>query len=85
MEFLLSHKFRMEAPFLEGVPYFSREEEALSKQRREGRSVFTDIDVDPKDLESLNFVKKVTEEIEIWTATRGVSHDHPYHDHFSLK
>ncbi|KAL8789022.1 MAG: hypothetical protein Q9195_007042 [Heterodermia aff. obscurata] len=69
--FLLDHKFRMEAPFLEGVAYFSREEEAFSRQRREEKSVYTDIDIDPDDLESIRFAKAVTEEIENWKARRG--------------
>lgn len=73
MGFLLDHKFRMEAPFLEGVPYFSRDEEALARQRREEKSVYTDIDIDPDDLESLKFATAVTEEIENWKARRGVS------------
>lgn len=85
MGFLLSHHFRMEAPFLEGVSYFSREEEALSKQRREHKSVFTDIEIDPNDLETSNFVKNVTEQIENWFATRGVSHDHPCYRRFRLE
>ena len=75
----------MEAPFLEGVSYFSREEEALSKQRREDKLVFTDIEIDPKDLETLNFVKNVTEDIENWFATRGVSHTHPCFGCFRLE
>lgn len=75
----------MEAPFLEGIHYFSREEEALSKERHDDRLIFTDIDIDPNDLETLNFVKKVTEEIENWIATRGVSHDHPYYGHFRFE
>ena len=66
----------MEAPFLEGVPYFSREEEALSRQRREEKSVYTDIDIDLDDLESIRFAKAVTKEIEDWKARRGVSRHH---------
>lgn len=72
MGFLLGHKFRMEAPFLEGVPYFSREEEANARRVREERSIFTDIDIDGDDIESLKFVKAVTEEIEAWKVQRGV-------------
>ena len=61
----------MEAPFLEGVPYFSREEEAIAKRAHSEKSIYSDIDIDPEDIESLIFVKGVTEEIEAWKATRG--------------
>lgn len=70
--FLLGHKFRMDAPFLEGVPYFSREEEATARRLRDERAVYTDIDVDRADPESLKFVKAVGDEIEAWKARRGV-------------
>ena len=53
----------MEAPFLEGVPYFSREEEAMARRLRDEKAVYTDIDIDRDDLESLKFVKAVTDEI----------------------
>ena len=72
----MDHKFRMEAPFLEGVPYFSREEEAVSRQRREEKSIYTDIDIDPDDLESVRFAKAITKEIDDWKARRGVSRLH---------
>ena len=62
----------MEAPFLEGVPYFSREEEATARRLRDERAVYTDIDVDRDDLESVNFLKAVSDEIEAWKARRGV-------------
>ena len=62
----------MEAPFLEGVPYFSREEEATARRLRDERAVYTDIDIDRDDLESLKFVKAVTDEIDAWKAHRGV-------------
>ena len=66
----------MEAPFLEGVSYFSREEEAISRRRREEKSMYTDIDIAPDDLESVRFAKAVAEEIEDWKARRGVSFHH---------
>ena len=64
----------MEAPFLEGVPYFSREEETMSRHRRDKKSVYTDIDVNTDDIESLRFVEWVIKEIEVWKARRGVRH-----------
>ena len=62
----------MEAPFLEGVQYFSREEEATARRLRDERAVYTDIDIDRDDLESLKFVKAVSDDIEAWKAHRGV-------------
>ncbi|KAJ9209226.1 hypothetical protein DTO166G4_9170 [Paecilomyces variotii] len=72
VEFLVGNKFRMEAPFTEGVPYLSRDEEriALSKahERRDRPRETGAIDVKETDTESLQFLKLVRQGIEAWLA-----------------
>lgn len=68
----MGNKFRMEAPFTEGVPYLSRDEEriALSKahERRDRPRETGAIDVKETDTESLQFLKLVRQGIEAWLA-----------------
>ncbi|CAF9934155.1 MAG: hypothetical protein ALECFALPRED_005870 [Alectoria fallacina] len=69
VEFLLGHGFRMEAPFLEGVPYFSREEEAASRAAevaKRDRNSFVDIFIRDGDTESLEFIQRVRQEVTAW-------------------
>lgn len=69
VEFLLGHGFRMEAPFLEGVPYFSREEEAASRAAevaKRDRNSFADIFIRDEDTESLEFIQRVRQEVTDW-------------------
>ena len=75
VEFLLSHRFRMEAPFLEGVPYLSREEEALARQlalARLDKARVADIRIQSEDHESLAFVQRVREEVNEWKSRTTV-------------
>ncbi|KAL9603936.1 MAG: hypothetical protein Q9219_000874 [cf. Caloplaca sp. 3 TL-2023] len=69
VDFLLKHDFRMEAPFLEGVSYFSREEEAkarqLTKQRQDTANI-TDIVPQADDTESLELLERLQEEVMAW-------------------
>ena len=73
VEFLLNNHFRIDAPFLEGVPYLSREEEVgavkaeLARADKEGIS---DIHLRPEDTTSLNFVKETRKKIEEWRKDR---------------
>ena len=66
----------MEAPFFEGVPYFSREEEAASRAAeaaKHDRSSFADIFIRDGDTESLDFVRRVRQEITDWSHRSTVS------------
>lgn len=69
VEFLLGHGFRMEAPFVEGVPYFSREEEAASRAAevaKRDRNSLADIFIRDGDTESIDFVQRVRQEVTAW-------------------
>ncbi|KAL1965715.1 hypothetical protein VTN77DRAFT_5215 [Rasamsonia byssochlamydoides] len=77
VEFLMANKFRMQAPFEEGVYYLSRDEEkramakALQRQDRPGdRSV---IDIPESDTESLEFLVTVRKAINAWLANRKLA------------
>jgi poly(A)-specific ribonuclease len=76
VEFLMANKFRMQAPFEEGVYYISREEEkqAMEKTlRRQDRSVERSlIDIPESDTESLEFLVTVREAIDAWLAKEKV-------------
>jgi len=76
VEFLLSHGFRMDAPFLEGVPYLSRDEEALARRisiARQDRYGVADIQLKIDDLESIEFLRRVRQEINVWRNSNTVS------------
>ncbi|KAI9826297.1 MAG: Mitochondrial beta-keto-acyl synthase [Thelocarpon impressellum] len=69
VEFLLEHGFRLELPFLQGVPYLSRREEAYARKRalqRQDRSLFAEISIKEDDLESLRFLQQTRQEIGDW-------------------
>ena len=66
----------MEAPFLEGVPYFSREEEAESRAAevaKRDRNNFADIFIRDGDIESLQFIQRVRQEVITWRNRGTVS------------
>ena len=66
----------MDAPFLEGVPYFSREEEAASRAAevaKRDRNSFADIFIRDGDTESLDFIQRVRQEIIAWRNRSTVS------------
>ena len=66
----------MEAPYLEGVPYFSRKEEAESRAAEVAkwdRNSFKDIFIRDGDTGSLNFIKRVRREITVWQNRTTVS------------
>lgn len=69
VNFLLSHKFRMEAPFVDGVSYLSREEEITARrialQKREKHAII-DIQLRADDEESLKFLQRVRDEVDAW-------------------
>ena len=65
----MSHKFRMEAPFLEGLPYLSREEEVTARQiamNRQNKSSVAEIDLKEGDVEATAFVERIRSEIDNW-------------------
>ncbi|MCJ1436352.1 hypothetical protein MMC27_005731 [Xylographa pallens] len=69
VEFLLSHGFNMQAPFTLGVPYLSREEEITAMNMelaRQDKAAIADIHLRSDELESIQFVRKVREDIEKW-------------------
>ncbi len=69
MGFLLGFGFRMDAPFLEGVPYFSREEERRARAnaaRSRDKNDFTGIFIKDGDTESREFIQRVRHEIQVW-------------------
>ncbi len=69
VEFLLGIGFRMDAPFTEGVPYLSRDEEARARSNaiaRQDKNRFEDIFIQDNDLESLQFIRRARQEIFEW-------------------
>jgi poly(A)-specific ribonuclease len=75
VEFLIRNGFRMDAPFLDGVSYLSRHEEAEAKQqalKRHDRSrSIADIDIKEEDLESIEFLEQARGQIKEWLAQQG--------------
>ncbi|KAL8832616.1 MAG: hypothetical protein Q9170_004816 [Blastenia crenularia] len=69
VDFLLRHNFRMEAPFLEGVNYFSRAEEAAARRsavQRQDRASVADIQPRDDDIESLKLLQRLQGEVIAW-------------------
>lgn len=69
MEFLLKNGFRMDAPFVQGVPYYSREEESVARKTasaRQNKAGVADIDIKNDDIESLKFIQRIRSEIDAW-------------------
>lgn len=59
----------MDAPFKEGVPYFSREEEAQARATaayRRDKSNYEDIHIEEADTESIAFIGKVKDKVRVW-------------------
>lgn len=77
VDFLMRNGFRMDSPFVMGVPYLSRDEEVLARKlgnARGDRSAFVDIAIKPTDVESIKFIQRVRGEIEVWKAAKTVRH-----------
>jgi poly(A)-specific ribonuclease len=76
VDFLMRNGFRMDAPFTEGLPYLSREEETRAKarllERQQQKAAIRDIDVRDMDLESLEFLNDVRRQIDAWMAVGDV-------------
>ena len=66
----------MEAPYLEGVPYLSRDEEAQARKKaaaKQDGTAFTDIQLKAEDLKSVEFVARVRQKIDVWRDREEVS------------
>lgn len=78
VDFLLNNGFRMEAPYIDGLPYLSRDEEkqvqANLVERENLSNVISDIDVKETDEESLEFLKTVRRDIDEWLAVGEVNY-----------
>ncbi|KAL8990477.1 MAG: hypothetical protein Q9177_000871 [Variospora cf. flavescens] len=69
VNFLLNHGFRMEAPFLEGVPYFSRTEESIARQyaaQRQDKRQAGDMQARTYDAGTLELLQRLREEVVAW-------------------
>ncbi|KAL9612774.1 MAG: hypothetical protein Q9167_002659 [Letrouitia subvulpina] len=75
--FLLSHNFRMESPFLEGVSYLSRDEEITARRialQQSEKTAIIDIQLRADDEESVEFLQRVRGEVDAWLKQNN-SHD----------
>nr|KMM72055.1 hypothetical protein CPAG_08354 [Coccidioides posadasii RMSCC 3488] len=72
IDLLLRSGFRMDAPFIDGVPYISREEEGMAKARvrdRQSRLAAMDnINFDSLDTESMAFLEEARRLINDWVS-----------------
>ncbi|KAF2716781.1 CAF1-domain-containing protein [Polychaeton citri CBS 116435] len=73
VEFLLKNNFDMARPFTHGVPYMSRPETRLAKERfakRNIRADIADIQIKPSDTEKLAFLAQTRAVIDTWINDR---------------
>lgn len=76
VEFLLSHGFRMDAPFVDGIPYLSRNEELdarLKAAAQQDRAGFAVLEIPANDIDTHQFMKRVRSEIGVWKDNKEVS------------
>lgn len=69
VEFLIKNYFNFNIPFEDGVPYLSRDEERLAKDKFKARSKkgrFEDIEIADDDALTLAYLEKVRREIREW-------------------
>jgi poly(A)-specific ribonuclease len=74
MEFLLKNAFNFSVSFEDGVPYLSRDEEQIAKDKFKARSDknrFEDIEIAGDDILTLNYLEKVRAEIKDWLGSGG--------------
>ncbi|CAK3998656.1 CAF1 family ribonuclease like [Lecanosticta acicola] len=72
-EFLLRVGFDMNRPFAHGVPYLSRSETRVAREKytlRQDRSAISDIALKPTEFESLAFLERVRSEINAWVDSK---------------
>ncbi|KAK2879521.1 hypothetical protein FQN49_000795 [Arthroderma sp. PD_2] len=66
--FLMSHGFRMESIFTEGVPYISQKEEQDVKDRvMRGNSTISPINLNTLGADQAEFIKLVRQDVKEWT------------------
>ena len=73
VDFLLGHGFRMEAPFLRGVPYLSWEEESKARAATAANHEMPDIAISPADTENIQLLQRARLEIDAWIQRKEVS------------
>ena len=69
MRFLRASGFSLDALYEDGVPYFSREEEARARAiaaYKSDRKNYTDISITEDDNSAIEFVTRVRREIKVW-------------------
>jgi poly(A)-specific ribonuclease len=78
VDFLLEHGFNIEEPFKYGVPYLSRDEAELAKQKAKDRNDpnrFTDMEFESDDVQTIDFMNKIRKETKRWLSTRRPNFD----------
>ena len=73
VDFLLTHGFSIDGPFLKGLPYLSREEEHVAiegEKCRLDRNSIPDIELREDEIESIDFVRRMRRRIESWLKLR---------------
>ncbi|KAL8636251.1 MAG: hypothetical protein Q9228_006332 [Teloschistes exilis] len=75
VDFLLKHNFRMDGPFLEGVSYFSRTEEATARRLDAEQKKTQSMDIRIRDAEAESFMRRVRQEITTWKHRLLPMHD----------
>lgn len=73
VEFLLKVGFDIALPFENGIPYLSRAETRLAREKhaqRQDKSAIADIQLKPTEVESLAFLERVRGTINDWLACR---------------
>jgi hypothetical protein len=78
VDFLLEHGFNIEEPFKYGVPYLSRDEAELAKQKAKDRNDpnrFTDMVFEKNDTQAIDFMDKIRKETNQWLSTRRPDFD----------
>jgi poly(A)-specific ribonuclease len=72
-EFLLRNGFDMNKPFSDGVPYLTKDEAQVAREKhakRQDKTALADIVIKPTEIESIAFLQRVREEIDAWKASR---------------
>jgi poly(A)-specific ribonuclease len=72
-EFLLRNGFDMNKPFRDGVPYLTKDEAKLARDKhtkRQDRTALADIVIKPTEIESIAFLQRVRDEINAWKSSR---------------
>jgi poly(A)-specific ribonuclease len=86
IEFLMRNGFDMGAPFFKGAPYLSRAEEATAlaiEAAKSDKAKIEDIHLRPDEVDSINFVRRVRNEIEQWKNRGPVGKPIHYNQNFA--